>query len=231
MAGESRPDHRLSARNVLAALADLVVPQECGGCGRPDTPWCETCATRLIDVPRLLVPRIDPGASAWALARYGGPVASAIVNLKEHRRADLAPILGRALAGALVSLASWGDLPAGRTLTLVPAPTRVFAARVRGGDTVTAVAREAAAALGPAVHVAPILSTAAFTRDSAALTAGERNANLAGAVSVKGRLPSVDGPVVLFDDVLTTGATAAHAVAALAQSGTKVTAVVVLADA
>lgn len=231
MAGDRPPGGARRARAVLAGLADLVVPQECGGCSRPNTSWCPTCAARLIDVPRQLLPRIDPGVPVWATARYGGPMASAIVNLKEHRRTDLAPILGRVLADALVSLARWGDLPPGRTLILVPAPTRVLVARARGGDTVTAIAREAAAVLGPAVTVAPILSTAALTRDSASLSAGARNANLAGTVRVRSALPPRAGPVIVVDDVMTTGATAAHAVGALRRMGTQVAAVVVLAGA
>lgn len=227
------------ARAVLAALADLVVPEECGGCGRPGTSWCERCDARLMDVPRRVVPRIDPGIPVWSMARYGGPMASAVVNLKEHRRRDLAPVLGGAVARGLVELARWGELPPSNRLVLVPAPTRVLAARTRGGDTVTAIAEEAAAVLGATVRVAPVLATAALTRDSAGLGAGARSANLAGAVRLRRALPAAllgtperpGVPVVLVDDVLTTGATAAHAAAQLARNGASVAAVVVLANA
>ncbi|NLG45776.1 ComF family protein [Gordonia sp. (in: high G+C Gram-positive bacteria)] len=226
-------------RAILAALADLVVPEECGGCGRPGTPWCECCAARLIDVPRQVFPRIDPGIPVWSMARYGGPMASAVVNLKEHRRRDLAPVLGGALARGLVALGRWGELPQSRRLVLVPAPTRILAARSRGGDTVTAVAEEAAAILGAGIRVAPVLATGALTRDSAGLGAGARSANLAGAERLRRPLPTaVIGdrrrpgvPVVLVDDVLTTGATAAHAAAELTRNGASVAAVVVLANA
>ena len=230
---------RGDARAVVAALADLVVPLECGGCTRPGTPWCDTCARRLTDVPRQLTPRIDPGVPVWAMARYGGPMASAIVNLKEHRRRDLAPILGGVLASGLVDLARWGELPSSRRLVLIPAPTRTLAARRRGGDTVTEIARGAADRLGAGVRVAPVLATAAFTRDSAGLGAGARNANLTGAVRLRRPLPpTVVGrddrpgvPVVVVDDVLTTGATAAHATARLRAEGVDVVAIVVLSGA
>ncbi|EGD55202.1 ComF family protein [Gordonia neofelifaecis] len=226
------------ARAALSAIADLVVPELCGGCGRPGTAWCEGCARRLSDVPRLLSPRIDPGVPVWALARYGGPMASAVVNLKEHRRRDLAPVLGRLLADGLVAIARWGDLPQTSRLALVPAPTRALAARARGGDTVTAVAGEAAVVLGPGVRVTPMLVTAAWVRDSAGLTAGARNTNLTGAVRLNRPLPAAMRgrgetavPAVLVDDVLTTGATATHAVRRLRSAGARVAAVVVLAGA
>lgn len=185
------------------------------------------------------MPRIDPGVPVWAMARYGGPMASAIVNLKEHRRRDLAPILGGVLAGGLVDLARWDELPSSGRLVLVPAPTRLLAARSRGGDTVTAVARAASDRLGDGVRVAPVLVTASFTRDSAGLGAGARSANLAGAVRLRRPLPpAVTGrngrpgaPVVVVDDVLTTGATAAHAVTTLQRCGAAVAAVVVLSGA
>ncbi|MGB3698061.1 MAG: ComF family protein [Gordonia sp. (in: high G+C Gram-positive bacteria)] len=226
---------RFGVRAVGAALGDLVAPVECGGCGRPAVRWCDRCAAGLRDVPRLLAPRIDPGVPVWAIGRYGGPMASAVIDLKEHRRRDLAPVLGRLLADGLVDLARWGDLPSSARLTLVPAPTRMLAARVRGGDTVTAVAAEAAAVLGPAVRVTPLLATAALTRDSAALGAGARHANLAGAVRLRRPLPEAlkraRVPVILVDDVLTTGATAAHAARVLRRAGAHVAAVVVLAGA
>lgn len=166
-------------------------------------------------------------------------MAAAIVNLKEHRRRDLASILGAVLANGLVDLARWGELPAPRRLVLVPAPTRMLAARRRGGDTVTALARAAAHRLGDGVRVAPVLATAALTRDSAGLGAGARNSNLAGAVRLRRPLPPAvlgcDGrpgaPVVVVDDVLTTGATAAHAVARLRACGAQVAAIVVLSGA
>ncbi|KXT58703.1 phosphoribosyltransferase [Gordonia sp. QH-12] len=224
---------------MLAALADLAVPRECGGCGRPGTPWCDACRARLDDVPRQLSPRVDPGVPVWAMARYGGPMASAVVNLKEHRRRDLAPVLGRVLADGILSLAQWGELPASDRLALVPAPTRAWAARSRGGDTVTALAREAADVLGGRVRVVPALVTAAWTRDSAGLGAGARGANLAGAVRLRRPLPSAlvgagagpAVPVVVVDDVLTTGATVAQAVRRLRCSGAAVTGAVVLAGA
>ncbi|MFT4089065.1 MAG: ComF family protein [Gordonia sp. (in: high G+C Gram-positive bacteria)] len=223
----------MGAGRFLSAAAELALPVECGGCRRPGTPWCRRCARTLDDVPLALSPRVDPAVGVWALGRYRGPLRGAIVDLKEHRRRDLASVLGRALARGLVTLAEWEQLPAGECLQLIPAPTRTLAARRRGGDPVTAVAYDAARRLGARVGVAPVLHSAAWARDSAGLGAGARTVNLAGAVRVARRLPDglSAGPAVLVDDVLTTGATAAVSVAALRRRGVRVAAVVVLAGA
>lgn len=222
-------------RRVASAVGDLAVPLTCGGCGRPGTSWCAACATRLCDAPRALSPRVEIDEPTWALGRYDGPLRAAVLALKEHGRRDLAPVFGHALASALMTLAQWGDLSAGRRLAVIPAPTRAAAARRRGGDPVTAVASTAVQVLGPRAAVLPLLATAGLTRDSAGLSAGARASNLAGAIDLIRTPPaaamSADTVVVLVDDVLTTGATAAASTRRLSRAGVTVDAVVVLAGA
>jgi len=220
----------------VAALADLMVPEVCGGCGRPGSAWCRRCAAALADVPVELTPRVPLPVTAWALGRYRGPHREAVVALKEHGRRDLADPLGRALACGLVELHRWAELPAQSRLCLIPAPTRLAAARRRGGDPVTAVCRRAAERLGPGARVMPILRTRALTRDSAGLTAAGRSTNLSGAVRLMSHRPASlpnrrDDAVVLVDDVLTTGATAAESIVVLARGGIMVDAVMVIAGA
>ncbi len=222
-------------REVLAAAVDLAMPLECGGCARPGTPWCRRCAAAVSDDPIVLAPRVDVGVPVWAAGRYRGPLQRAVVGLKEHRRTDLIPVLGGVLAGSLLRLAEWEALPPCAALTLIPAPTRTLAARRRGGDPVTAVARAAAYRLGERVSVVPLLRTAAWTRDSAGLSAGRRMANLADAVALcrepPPRLRDRRSAVLLIDDVLTTGATAAVTVAVLARRGVHPVGTLVLAGA
>lgn len=181
----------------------------------------------------MLRPRVALEVPVWAVGRYDGSLRSAVLALKEHGRRDLAPTLGRGLADALVALAQWGELPDRRRLTMIPAPTRASAARRRGGDPVTVVAESAVEILGPRAAVCRLLATAALTRDSAGLGAGARAANLAGAIELTGTPPDglSDAAVVLVDDVLTTGATAAASIRRLARAGVSVDAVLVLAGA
>lgn len=236
---------------LVAAFTDLVLPLVCGGCGSPGVAWCTGCAPALWDAPRPLRPRCAVGVPAWALAPYRGPPRRAVLALKESGRRDLAVPLGDALARGLGHLAAWGELPARGPIVLVPAPTSAAASRRRGGDVVTAVCRRAAASAPPAqawasttlgrldpaavgVRVAPVLTIAGPTRDAVGLSAAERTGRMHGRVRVSGRLEAgagVGGAVVLVDDVLTTGATAAASVRALRAAGAPVAAVLAVCAA
>lgn len=219
-----------------STLLDLVLPRECGGCRMPGTGWCVRCAERLAGAePRAVHPRVVVGAPAWSAGPYGGPWRTGLLALKERGRRDLADPLGTALAAALAHLLEWGELdpPELAPLVLVVAPSRARAARSRGGDPVLAVARAAAGVLttadGPVAVCAP-LRTAARARDSVGLGAAQREENLRGRVRVRSRaLPPAGSTVVVVDDVLSTGATAAAAVAALTTHRVRVHGVLVLA--
>lgn len=209
-------------------LLDLILPLECGGCGAPSTRWCPACAALLAagaTDPRLVTPRLDPGVPVLSLGRYAAARRQAILAVKEHGRADLIAPLATAVHIGMTRLLDWGllDTP----LTLVPAPTRPTAARRRGGDPVTRLAHAAAAEL-TGVTVQPALRLSGFTRDSVGLSSAARQRNLAGRVRL--RTP-VRGPVVVVDDVVTTGATACESVRALQTAGVEVYAVLVLAAA
>jgi len=209
-------------------MLDLVLPLECGGCGAPSTRWCDVCATALevkSDGPHLVTARVDPGVPVFALGRYAGPRRQAIVALKEHGRRDLTAPLARALAMGIHHLIGWGILDT--PVTVVPAPTRASAARRRGGDPVARIATVATRA-HPAVTVVAALRTRAMVRDSVGLTSTARERNIAGRVRL---IRSVAGPVLLVDDIVTTGATARESVRTLRTAGAEVTAVLALAHA
>ncbi|QHN20027.1 ComF family protein [Gordonia amarae] len=219
-------------RNVVRAGIDLAVPLCCGGCDRPGIAWCPRCARTLEDSPVQVITRVPVPAPVWACGRYRGPARRAVLAAKDHGRTDLTAPLGESLAHALRTLARWGELPDAPFLQLVPAPTRATSARRRGGDTVTAMAQAAATALGPRVRVTPALFTAAWTADSAGLSAPERARNLSGRIRLRSdaRLHP-HALTVLVDDVITTGTTAAESARVLTTQGIHLDAVLVIAAA
>jgi predicted amidophosphoribosyltransferase len=158
-------------------------------------------------------------------------VRAAILAAKEHGRRDLPALLGAALGAGLVRLLAIAVLVL--PFWLVPAPTRPAAARRRGGDPITRMARAAATELargGNWSGVAPCLFTGRGARDSVGLSAPARMRNLEGRIRWRGgAAPPAGAAVVLIDDVLTTGATAATAAAVLRIHGHPVQALITLA--
>ncbi|TVY06178.1 ComF family protein [Mycolicibacterium porcinum] len=209
-------------------MFDLILPLECGGCGAPSTRWCASCAAALgvgDDEPHLVTPRTDPGVPVFALGRHAGVRRRAIVAAKEKGRTDLVAPLAGALSGGLEHLLTWGIT--GTPVTVVPAPTRRAAARRRGGDPVARIAMSAASGL-PGVHVVSALRLRPWVRDSVGLSGAARQRNIAGRVRL---IKPVAGEVVLVDDIVTTGATAAESVRMLSRTGAQVSAVLAISHA
>ncbi|MGO8940452.1 MAG: ComF family protein [Mycobacterium sp.] len=216
-------------------MLDLILPLQCGGCGAPSTRWCDTCANELsvaADQPHVVNPRVDPQVPVFALGRYVGARRQAILALKERGRGDLVPPLARALAAGVHRLLVWGMVET--PLTIVPAPTRRWAARRRGGDPVAKVAELACVSLAaapahPDIRVVRALRMRALARDSVGLTTSARERNVAGRVLLCNKVPRTE--VVVVDDVVTTGATARESVRVLQDAGTPVAAVLTIAFA
>jgi predicted amidophosphoribosyltransferase len=212
-------------------VLDLILPLECGGCGAPSTRWCGACAHDLRvrqGQPHLISPRVHPGVPVFSLGRYAGPRRNAIVAIKEHGRADLIRPLGAALSAGLAQLLAWGVF--GAPITVVPAPTRGLAARRRGGDPVTRMAL-AATTGQPDASVVQALRMKALVRDSVGLSSAARQRNVAGRVRLRVPREGFAGDVLVVDDIVTTGATAAESVRVLQTSGIPVAAVLALAHA
>jgi len=215
-------------------MLDLVLPLECGGCAAPSTKWCAACARQLAvkaDEPHLITPRVDPGVPVLSLGRYGGARREAIVAVKEHGRADLIAPLAVALRAGLERLLTWGVVAT--PLTIVPAPTRRSAARRRGGDPVTRMARAATAGLRDVrdVDVIQALRLRALVRDSVGLSSADRQRNIAGRVKISKHFEVLANDVLVVDDIVTTGATASESVRVLRIAGAHVTGVLAIANA
>ncbi|WP_420848857.1 ComF family protein [Prauserella marina] len=211
---------------LVTAALDVLMPVFCAGCGRRGSACCPRCGAGLAGH--------RPATRAWrayALAEHDGAARRLVLAYKEGGRRDLARPLGRALADAVPFVPHARGDPDG-TWWLVPVPSRRRAARARGGQHVLALARQCAAGLaarGHSVAVAPALGLDPRTRDAVGLDRTQRAANLAGRVRfVREGAPPEGTPVVLLDDVITTGATVAACARALDSGGIEMSAALAL---
>ncbi|MGW4110374.1 ComF family protein [Actinosynnema sp. NPDC004786] len=196
---------------------ELLFPSRCPGCGAWGARPCESCLASF--GPPVRVPGAGP--PVFALAAYGSAARELVLAFKERGRRELAAVFGALVAAAVPRLPGVGP-----GAWLVPAPSRASAARARGGSHVLRMARASG------FSTAPALAFARGVRDSVRLDTASRQANLAGRVRlVPGRLPPPGAPVVLLDDVVTTGSTARACVSVLKAAGIGVPAVLTLTTA
>ncbi|MCL7491454.1 ComF family protein [Streptomyces sp. MCA2] len=214
-------------QGVWRELAALVLPVDCAGCGRPRTELCAECR-RVLARDGRGARRVRPWPSpvglprVWAGAPYADEVRAVLLAHKERGALRLAGPLGAVLAGAVRGLRA-GDGPQ----LLVPVPSARRSVAGRGHDPVRRIALAAAGELrraGTEVRVLAALRQRRVVADQAGLSARQRLANVAGALEVPGGAGRLltGRSAVLVDDLVTTGATLAEAVRAVAAAGGRV---------
>jgi predicted amidophosphoribosyltransferase len=233
---------------LAATLADLVLPRQCAGCSRPGAAVCPGCGSALAGPAFAADAGVLANAggmvsTCYAVATYGGPVREILLGYKERDRRDAGAALamGLAVSVAAVLASDWalaadrasgpdaavrGSRPAVGPVLAVPVPSSSSASRARGFDHVRRLATGAARDLrrgGHDIEVAPLLRVARSVADQAGLGAAGRAENLSGAFRCRVPIELAPRrwriPVVVVDDVVTTGATAAEAVRALSAAG------------
>lgn len=214
------------AGSVLGDLADLVLPRSCAGCGACSSSGragvlCGACR-RVLSAARPGLSRPDPCPAGLpttvAAVAYQGVVVNVLLAHKERGRLTLVHPLGALLAAAVRSL---GAGP----VVLVPVPSARAAVRARGHDHALRLSREAAGRAG--LVAAPLLRPARRVADQSGLTTEQRAANLHGALAAVHAPYGL--PIVVVDDVMTTGATLVEATRALVAAGLDVRGAAVVA--
>jgi predicted amidophosphoribosyltransferase len=214
----------------LAEAWAVLLPVSCAACGAADVVVCETCRAEL--QPRLVRVRAGPGlpVPVFAALNYGGAVARVLSAVKEHGRTDalrcLVPGLRTAIGAALASEPAGVSERAGAArgpVILVTMPSAAAAVRRRGTRPVDDLVR---AAGYPIARGCRLTVTRAIA-DQAGLSADERRANLRGAMRASAGVSN--RPVILVDDVVTTGSTLAEAHRAIVERGGQVVAAACLA--
>ena len=234
------------AGGAAAAYLDLLFPPRCAGCGRQGShfcaacaaavrplrpPWCSSCGRSIAGGDRCADCRLDPLplAALRSAGAHTGHLRRAVHVLKYRGGASA----GRALADLLVRPASDLSLPSpvppspvrtpsvppspvGRQLLVIPVPLHPLRERERGYNQAALLARPLAAAL--CLSYAPAALRRIRSTDSqVGLDRRKRRLNLRGAFAAG---PPVGGhPILLVDDVVTTGSTLGSAAEACLAAG------------
>ena len=223
---------------MLSALLDLLFAPVCLGCDSCIAPGdtarlvCRRCRTRLRPPPPPFCVRCGaplrstgrapqlygcPECVTWpetlALARAAcllQPPADRLVHQLKYRG-------WRALAAPLARIMAAVGWPAEvhEPAVVVPVPTTARRIRQRGYNQAQLLAHELASATARTMH--PLLRRVSATRTQTTLQPAARAANVAGAFVADRDVAGAH--VLLVDDVLTTGATAAECARVLDRAG------------
>lgn len=161
-----------------------------------------------------------PWRHAWMPWRYAWPLDRLVVGVKFARRLAWARALGELLAA---------ELPADCADVVVPVPLHPWRLAGRGFNQAQEIAAPIARHLGLSLRPELVRRVRA-TRPQSSLSAAERRDNPAGAFSVRAGVLS-GRRVLLVDDVVTTGATAAALATAVVDAGAAEVAVAAVARA
>lgn len=220
---------RPALADFFSGLGAALLPWRCLVCGGPgaagqdlcpdcrhDLPW-NTCACARCGLPlphpaprcgRCIRSR-PPQAATSAVFRYAPPLDRLLLRFKFHGDLAAGRLLARLLAQGLAG--------APRPAALLPVPLHRRRLRQRGYDQALELARPLARELA-----LPLLDGRLQRRRATApqseLDARARRGNVRGAFHL-GRGPALPDHVVLFDDVMTTGATLSEAARVLRRAG------------
>lgn len=151
---------------------------------------------------------------ALALTRYRTPLIRALIHeAKFSDSMKAAELLSCILARFL------HELPNAERYLLVPIPLSRARLRERGYNQTERIA-QCATRRGAPLQLAPsLLLRARNTQPQTALPRAQRRSNLTDAFTVGAHTFSTDTPIIVFDDVTTTGATLAEAARTLRTAG------------
>ena len=213
-------------RTAPADLAAVLFPAVCHGCGAlaVEGEWrpllCGACGDGFplhdaqLDVPW-------PLATGMALARFEGPARRLLIELKFNGLLRAGRALGDRMgrAGGAAAILVDADL-------IVPVPLYWRRRWRRGHNQAAVLARalgRAHRAAGGRAVVAAALRRSRATRPQVGSDRDDRMRNVAGAFRVRrsGAEVVAGKAIVLIDDVVTTGATAAAAARALLDAGAR----------
>jgi predicted amidophosphoribosyltransferase len=196
-----------------AALTEIIFPSRCLGCRRLGIKICSQCrAFWHPHIYRTLITTERNSFPVYSAIEYSSVARRVLVSSKESGLFDADQLILQALMHSLSYL--YGEIG---IADLVPVPSRKSATRRRGRNFLLTHTLELSK--NPRVLTRPLLHHTRRVKDQTSLNAKQRQINLSGSFDCITMAGSAHIPVIIVDDVVTTGATLREAGRALHAGG------------
>ena len=203
------PDQRfLPVRKFVQGFQSLLFPEICLMCEKEEGKICNACLKIWNQGPFRI--RFQETYAISAIP-YGPQVSSVVVKAKEDRNSCARELMAQAIYRSLRELLFCQSVD---TFLLVPIPSSPQAIRKRGESFMHPILNHVlklARSNGADWYWQELLRHGKKVRDQAGLSSQQRSENLEGVFQLK-TLISVDLPIILVDDVVTTGSTLRNAI-------------------
>jgi predicted amidophosphoribosyltransferase len=206
-------------------LADLIFPSRCIGCSQLGISICSNC--RSCWHPHTYLREINVEGTSYPVissVQYSPVASRVLLSAKESNIAAADKLLIDAISH---SLSHFVKRFGGRTLVAIP--SRRSATRKRGRNFLHEITSEVARISQNRISFVDtqLLVHSRSVKDQSALNSRQRLLNISGALAVPSKFkPRIIGgnigPLIIVDDLITTGATLAEAIRALRSAGFEV---------
>ena len=197
----------------LPALAELIFPSRCLGCRQLGIGICSTCrASWHPHVYRTSIAVDEMTFPVYSAVAYSPVAQRVLLGAKESALHDADRLILQALTHSLAYFYSEVGIA-----DLVPIPSRKKNTRKRGRDFILEQTSEVSR--DPLVQVRAILSHSRKVKDQSTLNSRTREINLSQSMKCANLEGSANIPVIIIDDLVTSGATLREAGRALHGAG------------
>ena len=204
----------------MLKLLDIILPTPCVICSKLGAPLCRQCSDNFALNFRLIQ---LSGVTGFAVSDYTSEAALIINSLKEKGITSLSPYIAK------FAKQFWAEEL--NDAILVPVPSSLLNSKKRGFSHTDLIAKALTRQL-PRLRTRGLLRSTSRRLDQVGLSPNQRIQNMQGAFRPEIRGFYAKGrPLVLVDDVLTSGATMAEAITCLQGVGLEVAGFFVFAKA